>query len=204
MIARLKGLVDGVGEDWLIVDVGGVGYLVFASARTLAALPAPGEAVSLDVETHVREDHIHLYGFTGTAEKEQFGLLTSVQGVGAKMALAILSVLGPDDLVAAIANKDKTALSRANGVGPKLAQRIANELADKVSAPPPGAGAASPAQMAHQAAAAGVSADAVSALVNLGYRPQDAQAAVTRVLDRAGGEAPLSDMIRRALRELAS
>lgn len=207
MIARLKGLVDDLGEDWVIVDVGGVGYLVFASARTLNALPGKGEAVSLDVETHVREDHIHLYGFTGPAEKEQFTLLTSVQGVGAKMGLAILSVLGPQDLADAIAGGDKTALARANGVGPKLAQRIINELADKMPALPPAGlerGGAKPTAGPGGKAGAGVGADAVSALVNLGYKPADAQAAVGRILAAGEGEPPLAELIRLGLKELAS
>ncbi|MBB4210816.1 Holliday junction DNA helicase subunit RuvA [Rhodothalassium salexigens DSM 2132] len=213
MIARLKGLVDAVGEDWLIVDVGGVGYLVFASARTLGALPGLGEPVALDVETHVREDHIHLYGFTGTAEKDQFSLLTSVQGVGAKMALSVLSVLGPQDLADAIAHGDKTALTRANGVGPKVAQRLINELADKMPALPGsmpglagGAGGPGGSAMAGRAAApgGGVAHDAVSALVNLGYRPADAQAAVARLIKDAERDPPLADLIRQGLRELAS
>ena len=134
MIAKLAGLLDQAGSDSAVVDVGGVGYLVFCSARTLARMPAKGAPVSLLIETHVREDHIHLYGFSEPAERDWFRLLTTVQGVGAKLALALLGVLGPEDLMRAIAAADKASLARAPGVGQKLAQRIATELKDKVRA----------------------------------------------------------------------
>ncbi len=132
MIASLKGVLESVAEESAVVDVGGVGYLVFCSGRTLSNLPRPGEAVRFVVETHVREDHIHLYGFAETGERDWFRLLTTVQGVGAKVALAILSALGPEELVQAVVAQDKAAVSRANGVGPKLAGRIVLELKDKV------------------------------------------------------------------------
>ncbi|RME63240.1 MAG: Holliday junction branch migration protein RuvA, partial [Alphaproteobacteria bacterium] len=133
MIAKLSGLLDSVGADWAIVDVGGVGYLVYCSAKTLAGLPAPGARVALAIETHVREDHIHLYGFSGMRELAWFRMLQGVQGVGARVALAILSVLGPDQLGVAIAAQDAKAVARASGVGPKLAARIVNELKDKAA-----------------------------------------------------------------------
>src|SRR5262245_52430781 len=132
MIAKLTGVIDSKGADAAIVDVGGVGYQVFCSARSLNRLPAAGGAISLFIETHVREDHIHLYGFIDAAEREWFRLLTTVQGVGAKLALAILGVLSSGDLTQAILVQDKTSLTRASGVGPELAARIVAELQDKV------------------------------------------------------------------------
>src|SRR5215469_16365321 len=132
MIAKLTGILDRNGGDGVVIDVGGVGYLVFCSARTQRQLPGEGEAARLLIETHVREDHIHLYGFADEGERGAFRLLTTVQGVGAKLALAILSVLVPEALTTAIMAQDKAALARAEGVGPKLAQRIVNELKDKV------------------------------------------------------------------------
>ena len=141
MIGKLTGRVDSSGEDWAIVDVGGVGYLIYGSRRTLGGLPGRDEAVSLLIETHVREDHIHLFAFAEVAERDWFRLLLTVQGVGTRHALAILSVLGPEELTRAIAAQDKQALSRANGVGPKLASRIASELKDKAGAIALGAGA---------------------------------------------------------------
>jgi Holliday junction DNA helicase RuvA len=131
MIAKLRGLVDSVGQDNAVLDVSGVGYLVFASKRTLSALPPPGDVAALLIDTHVREDHIHLYGFLEAAERDWFGLLCTVQGVGARVALAILSVLPPERLVQAIAAQDKTPLTQASGVGPKVAGRIVSELKDK-------------------------------------------------------------------------
>ncbi|WP_425405689.1 Holliday junction branch migration protein RuvA [Hwanghaeella sp.] len=209
MIARLKGLLDEVGDDWLIVDVGGVGYLVFCSARTLSRLPGRGEAVRLDIETHVREDHIHLYGFGDASERAWFKLLTGVQGVGAKVGLAILSVLSPEQLTQAVAAGDKAAIARANGVGPKLAGRIASELKDKVGALTLGAaakatvaGEAGP--VGGEAAPAGSSADdAVSALVNLGYGRSEAFGAVARVIQDHGADVPLGELVRLGLKELA-
>ncbi len=199
MIAKLSGLLDSAGPDGVIVDVGGVGYLVFCSARTLRQLPGKGEVVRLVVETHVREDHIHLYGFIDEAERGIYRLLTTVQGVGAKLALAILGALSPDALVAAIAAQDRTALTQADGVGPKLATRIVVELRDKIGglslAPTPVAGA--------MPVLDGVAADAVSALVNLGYRRVDAFGAVARASRKVGSEAKLDALIRGGLKELA-
>jgi Holliday junction DNA helicase RuvA len=201
MIARLSGIVELLGEDRVVVDVGGVGYLVFCSGRTMGRLPGDGVPVQLHVETHVREDHIHLYGFIDTAEHEWFRLLTTVQGVGARVALAILSAMGPDDLVRAVASGDKAAVSRANGVGPKLAGRIVSELKDR-------AGGIALGPSATMAAGAGqkgdaVDADAVSALVNLGYGRSEAFGAVARVGNRLGGGAALADLIRGGLEELS-
>ena len=198
MIARLKGLVDGKGPDHVVVDVGGVGYLVFCSGRTLADLPANGEAVALHVETQVREDHIHLYGFREPAEREWFRLLLGVQGVGAKVALGLLSALAPAELTQAVALGESRMLTQAPGVGNKLAGRIAQELKDKVTNLALGAaGGREVAQVA-----AGPEADAISALVNLGYRPVDAATAV-RAASRETGNADLQSLIRDSLRELA-
>jgi Holliday junction DNA helicase RuvA len=199
MFARLKGIVDDVAEDSLILDVGGVGYLVYCSSRTLGNLPGRGEAVRLEIETHVREDHIHLYGFADLSERDWFRLLTTVQGVGARVGLAILSVLPPDGLTQAIAAQDKAAVARANGVGPKLAQRIVTELKDKV-----GGMALGPVATKSDAAPpadAGASEDAVSALVNLGYGRSEAFTAVAKAA-RAGAASDVSGLIREALREL--
>ncbi|MDH3230225.1 MAG: Holliday junction branch migration protein RuvA [Alphaproteobacteria bacterium] len=200
MIARLSGIVELLGEDRVVVDVGGVGYLVFCSSRTMGRLPGDGVPVQLHIETHVREDHIHLYGFIDAAEREWFLLLTTVQGVGARVALAILSAMGPDDLVRAVASGDKAAVSRANGVGPKLAGRIVSELKDK-------AGGIALGPMAAMAAGGqsggAVDADAVSALVNLGYGRSEAFGAVARAGNRLGGGAALPDLIRAGLEELS-
>jgi len=198
MIARLKGLVDGVGPDWAVIDVGGVGYLIFGSSRTLTRLGRPGDAVSVFVETHVREDHIHLYGFVDAAERDWFRLLLTVQGVGGKVALAILSAIAPDELARAIAAGDRTSLSRAQGVGPKLAARLATELKDKVGA------VALPVASAVGAPAAGVGAagEAVSALVNLGYRRFEAEDAIRQAIVGAGDDAPVATLVRAGLRTL--
>jgi len=196
MIAKLSGLVDSATGEGAVLDVNGVGYLVFCSPRTLARLPAKGAPASLLIETHVREDHIHLYGFADLPERDWFRLLTTVQGVGAKLALAVLGVLGPDDLARAIASGDKASLSRAPGVGPKLAGRIAAELKDKAGSIAIGpALAALPEQ--------GAEADAVSALVNLGYRRAEAYQAVATATRRLGGEAPVDQLIRAGLQELS-
>lgn len=210
MIARLKGLLDEVGDDWLIVDVGGVGYIVFCSARTLSRLPGRGEAVRIEIETHVREDHIHLYGFGDAQERAWFKLLTGVQGVGAKVCLAILSVLSPEQLTQAIASGDKAAIARANGVGPKLAGRIASELKDKVgglslgtAAQTGAAGGDKPSDDAIAAGAGSSADDAVSALVNLGYGRSDAFGAVARVIQDKGADTPLGELVRLGLKELA-
>jgi Holliday junction DNA helicase RuvA len=198
MIAMLAGVVEQAVAEGVVVDVNGVGYLVFASARTLARVPARGEPLKLLVETHVREDHIHLYGFADEAERAWFRLLTTVQGVGAKLALAVLGVLGPDALVSAIMAQDKAALARADGVGPKLAQRIVNELKDKVGGIALGPAAA----VGAAAAPKGAAADAVSALVNLGYSRSDAFGAVHEAAKRLGGEAKIDALIRAGLQAL--
>jgi Holliday junction DNA helicase RuvA len=203
MIAKLAGLLDQVMSDGAVIDVGGVGYLVFCSTRTIGQLPPPGAATRLLVETHVREDHIHLYGFIDAVERDWFRLLTTVQGVGARLALALLSAISPDALALAILAQDKATLARADGVGPRLAARIANELRDKVgglatAAPTPVTGIAAVAN-----AEAGATADAVSALVNLGYRRAEAFGAVAAAARKLGEEAALDALIRAGLRELA-
>jgi holliday junction DNA helicase RuvA len=200
VIAKLKGVVDTVDVDSAIVDVGGVGYLVSASARTLRELAA-GDEVTVLVETIVREDAIALYGFLETAERDWFRILTTVQGVGARVALSILSTLSPDELARAIAAQDRATLSRPTGVGPKLAARLATELKDKAAAfgvAPAGKGVEAPAMPAGS-----INEDAVSALVNLDYKRVEAFGAVARVTQRLGVEATLDAVIRAALRELA-
>lgn len=203
MIARLRGLVDQTDADGVVIDVGGVGYLVFCSGQTRSRLPAKGEAATLLIETHMREDHIHLYGFADEAERDWFRLLTTVQGVGTKVALAILTALDLDDLAHSIAAQDKAGLTRAAGVGPRLATRIASELKDKVGALTLGPAAAALAEGGAEGADR-TTTDAVSALVHLGYRPADAFGAVARAR-RGLGEAPaLDDLVRAGLRELTS
>ncbi len=205
MIGKLKGIVDSFGDDFVLLDVGGVCYEAFCSSRSLAALPKPGEAATLFVEMIVREDMIRLYGFAGQAEKSWFRTLTGVQGVGARVALAILSVLTPSELASAIALQDKTAIGRANGVGPKLAQRIVTELKGK--APDLGAvdaGALGLQTALGDGAAAGNVTDAVSALTNLGYSSQLASGAVARIIAREGEDVPTEKLIRLGLRELSS
>lgn len=207
MIARLKGLVDSLGEDCAVIDVGGVGYLVFCSGRTLARLTV-GTATALHVETHVREDHIHLYGFLDGGEREWFNLLTTVQGVGAKVALAILSVATPEQLLQTIAAGDRTTLTRASGVGPKLAVRILTELKDKAGKlslggfSPASAASIALAPAAEAAAVGGVMEDAISALVNLGYKRLEAFEAVGVVARDLGEGADSATLIRHALKRL--
>ena len=200
MIASLSGIVERIAAESAVIDVNGVGYLVFASARTLGRLPARGEPARLHIETHVREDHIHLYGFAEESERDWFRLLTTVQGVGAKTALAILGTLPPDALATAIMAQDKPALTRADGVGPKLAQRILSELRDKV-----GGIALGPAvqQKSGAETQAGAAQDAVSALVNLGYPRSDAFSAVAGAARSLGGEAPFDALFKASLKELA-
>ena len=198
MIAKLTGRIEALEENRCVVDVGGVGYLVQASTRTLAALPA-GAAATLLIETQVREDAIVLYGFFEAAEREWFRLLTTVQGVGAKVALSILSALSPRELIAAIQAGDRGSLTRASGVGAKLAVRLLTELRDKAGAMPTGIGF-SPVL---PPPAGGVEADTLSALVNLGYRRQEAQIAVGRAIERLGDGAGLAALIRESLKELA-
>ncbi len=205
MIAKLSGRLDSSGAGWAVVDVAGVGYLAFCSVRTLNNLPGPGEPVRMLIETHVREDHIHLYGFLEAAERDWFRLLTTVQGVGARMALAILSVLTPAQLVQAIAAQDKAALTRANGVGAKLAGRVVSELKDKAGSIVLGEAARIAAAIDGAAPPAeAVPEDAVSALVNLGYGRGEAFGAVAQAARHLGGDAPVEAVIRAGLRELAS
>ena len=203
MIGKLKGVVDSVDEENLIIDVNGVGYLVSASARTLRALPAVGEAAELLIETHVREDAIRLYGFLTTAEREWFRLLQSVQGVGAKVALGILGALSADALSSAIAKQDKAMMARAPGVGPKLAARLVLELKDK--APALGAadfaGADGGAERTPKLPKA--AEDAILALVGLGYAHPQAAAAVARISAQLGHEAQTAALVRAGLKELA-
>lgn len=208
MIAKLSGLVDSIREGHAVIDVNGVGYLVFCSSRTLGLLPARGQPVSLQIETHVREDHIHLYGFGSDAERDWFKLLMTVQGVGAKVALSILGALAPLELAQAIVAGDRATVSRAEGVGPKLAQRIVTELKDKAGIIGLQASVQSqaPAAAATNGAAAieGELADAVSALVNLGYRRVEAFSAVTNASRKLGADAAVGDLIRAGLKELGT
>lgn len=208
MIAKLTGRVDSVSDEGLVLDVNGVGYLVFCSSRTLGAVARATGPVSLHIETHVREDHIHLYGFLEAAERNAFRMLTTVQGVGARLALAILSVLSGDALVQAIAAGDRAALTQASGVGPKLATRILTELKDKVGSLAAGVAGDAILPAGPQAPSAngdgqGATADAVSALVNLGYGRSEAFAAVARAARAKGAEATVEILIREGLLELA-
>jgi Holliday junction DNA helicase RuvA len=203
VIAKLKGLVDSVDTDSAVIDVGGVGYLVSASARTLRDLAVGGQATML-VETIVREDAISLYGFLETAERDWFRILTTVQGVGARVALSILSTLSPDEIARAIAAQDKATLSRPAGVGPKLAARLATELKDKAAAFGIAPAPVSETKPGAPAAATGsINEDAISALVNLGYKRVEAFGAVARVTQRLGADARLDAVIRAGLQELA-
>ena len=197
MIARLRGLLDSFGADHAVVDVGGVGYLVSLSTRSLAALGAIGSEVLLHVETQVSDDAIRLVGFATLEERDWFRLLTSVQGVGTRVALAILSALNAEELQRAVMSGDKAMVGRAQGVGPKLAQRIVNELKDKVGGALAGLGegaAAAPALSGH-------TADAVSALQNLGFRPVEASAAVAKAESELGPDAGLDALVRTALKK---
>ncbi|MGA7326841.1 MAG: Holliday junction branch migration protein RuvA [Rhodomicrobium sp.] len=205
MIGKLRGTVDSAGADYVIIDVSGVGYEVACSSRTLASLPHAGEPVALFIETHVREDAIRLFGFLSEAERGWFRLLQSVQGVGAKVALSILSTLDVPQIANAIALQDKATVTRAPGVGPKVALRIVNELKDK--APPLAhASATLPAAMNGATLPASPvlpSAEAVSALVNLGYAQPQANAAIAAAMQKAGEAPRTEDLIRLGLRELA-
>ncbi|MER8980686.1 Holliday junction branch migration protein RuvA [Mesorhizobium sp. M0870] len=205
MIGKLKGTLDEVDEDHCLVDIHGVGYVAYCSARTLAALPSPGEAVVLFIETYVREDMLRLYGFQSQLEREWFRLLmNNVPGVGAKVALAILSTLAPADLANAIALRDIAMVSRAPGVGKKVAERIVTELKNKA---PAYAGTASGTMGLKQELGDGVASvpitDAVSALVNLGYSRDTAANAVAAALKTAGEDADAPKLIRFGLKELA-
>jgi holliday junction DNA helicase RuvA len=201
MIARLRGRLDTIGEDHVVVDVGGVGYLVHCAARTLHALPRPGEAVDLLIETQVREESITLYGFGDATERAWFRLLQTVQGVGARVALAILGVLAPDQLAAAVAAQDKAPLTRASGVGPRLASRIVAELESRAGELPAGTPWLAPAPATTTPGAAG---DAFSALVNLGYGRSEAHAAIAKAHATLGPEADVDALIRAGLAELAA
>lgn len=203
MIAKLTGRLDSAGDSHAVVDVGGVGYLLRCSARTLAALPQAGGAVSVATEMIVREDAIELFGFAEAAERDWFRLLTTVQGVGARIALALLSALPLDDLARAIATGDRAMLTRADGVGPKLAARLANELKDKVGGLGVGGIAVDGAAAPGAAASGGPASDAVSALVNLGYRRNEAESAIGKAVAKVGESASVEGMIAAALRELA-
>ncbi len=197
MIAKLTGTLDDFGPDWAVIDVSGVGYLVQASAKTLASLGPRGERVTVHTELQVSENDMRLIGFASGAEREWFRLLTAVQGVGSKVALAILSALSVDELQRACAGSDAAMVARAQGVGPKLASRIVNELKDKAGVLPGAAGVVA------AIAAGSASADAVSALQNLGFKPAVASAAVARALDELGEGAELNALVRLGLKRAA-
>jgi holliday junction DNA helicase RuvA len=203
MIGKLKGVIDSYGEDFVILDVNGVGYVVHCSARTLQALPAQGEATVLAIETHVREDQIRLFGFTSDIEREWFRLLQTVQGVGTRVALSVLSTLKPGDLATAVAMRDKAAVARTPGVGPKVAERIVTELKDKA----PAYADLDPAvirlssQLEEKRAPQPI-ADAISALVNLGYGQPQAAAAIAAATREAGEAADTARLVRLGLKEL--
>ena len=195
MIARLTGILAETSADGAVIDVGGVGYQVLASARTLDALGPVGSAVLILTELQVREDGWTLFGFGSAGERETFRILTGVQGVGGRVALAILSTFTPDELARAVSSGDKAMIARANGVGPKLAARIANELQGKLGAPGLAGAASSP--LPRQGAAA----DAMSALANLGFKPAEASAAVAAANEELGPDASLDALVRLALRK---
>jgi Holliday junction DNA helicase RuvA len=204
MIGKLKGVIDSYGEDFVIIDVHGVGYQVHCSTRTLQELPRAGEPATLSIETHVREDQIRLFGFHGDIEREWFRLLQTVQGVGAKVALNVLGTLKPSDLASAIATRDKAMVARTPGVGPKVAERIVTELKDKA----PAYAHIDPALAQLSGAldekrAPRPVADAVSALVNLGYGQPQAAAAIAAAARNAGDGAEVKTLIRLGLRELS-
>ena len=200
MIGRLRGRVDGRGDGWVLIDVGGVGYMVEGSARMMDNLPGDGEAVSLAIETYVREDQLRLFGFASEKERSWFRLLMGVQGVGAKVALAIQGVLSADDLTQAVAAEDKAMVARAPGVGPKVAQRIVQELKDKIPE------AQFIAAAGHAADDAGVKVleEALSALTNLGYQRVQANQALMVARGKLGDEAgSIEALIKQALKEMA-
>jgi holliday junction DNA helicase RuvA len=201
LIGKLKGIVDSHGEDFVILDVQGVGYIVHCSGRTLQKLPRPGEAAVLAIDTQMREDSIKLFGFLSEAERDWFRLLQSVQGVGAKVALAIQTALDVAELASAIGRQDKAALARAPGVGPKLAARIASELKDKAAAS--GMAGAAVRLSERDGGAPAAAQDALSALVHLGYGRPQAAAAVAASVAALGEDAPAAELILRGLKELA-
>ncbi|NHT78031.1 Holliday junction DNA helicase subunit RuvA [Rhizobium sp. PP-F2F-G38] len=204
MIGKLKGTIDEIGDDHVVIDVHGVGYVAYCSARTLGKLGSAGEAAVLFIETYVREDQLRLFGFLSALEREWFRLLQSVQGVGAKVALAVLSVLTPGELANAIALQDKTSISRAPGVGPKVAVRIVTELKNKAPAfaGDAAAGIGFKQELGEGAVPAPV-ADAVSALTNLGYSRDQAANAISAALRNGGEGADSAKLIRLGLRELS-
>ncbi len=203
MIGKLRGLVESVGKDWVIVDVGGVGYEVYCASKTLSKLPNIGQSVTLTIETHVREDSIRLFGFLYEAERSWFRLLQNVQGVGTKVALSVLGILEPHELANAIALQDKKQIGRAPGVGPKVAQRIVSELQDKA----PGLLATGEigVKMPNISASGQLSpvSDSISALVNLGYGIGEATTAIASVSERLGEGVKTEELIRQGLKELA-
>ncbi|ABA05978.1 Holliday junction DNA helicase subunit RuvA [Nitrobacter winogradskyi Nb-255] len=204
MIGKLKGVIDSYGEDYVILDVGGVGYQVHCASRTLQALPSPGQAAVLSIETYVREDQIKLFGFRTDHEREWFRLLQTVQGVGARVALAVLGTLSPADLASAIALRDKASVARTPGIGPKVAERIVTELKDKA----PSFANVDP-TVVHLAGdlddqrAPRPVRDAISALVNLGYGQPQATAAIAAASRGAGENAETAQLIRLGLKELS-
>jgi holliday junction DNA helicase RuvA len=204
MIGKLRGIIDSYGEDNIVIDVNGVGYVVHCSARTLQSLPAQGDPVTLAIETHVREDQIRLFGFSSDVEREWFRLLQTVQGVGTKVALAILSTLKPAELATAISMRDKAMVARTPGVGPKVAERVVTELKDKA----PKYADVDPAVVrlagaVDEKSAPRPVADAVSALINLGYGQPQAAAAIAAAARAAGEGADTAQLIRLGLKELA-
>ena len=203
MIAKLKGLIDNIGQGWVVIDVGGVGYLVFCSSRTLGQFVV-GDVAEILVETHVREDHIHLYGFCDSIERDWFKLLTTVQGVGVKVALGMLGVLSPEQLVQAVVTQDKKMITQAPGVGSKLATRILSELKDKVESIVIDANLIGISQggIITNGVGAGTLSDAASALVNLGYQPSQALSAVSRAASKMDEGAAVEALIRGGLNEL--
>ena len=201
MIAKLTGVLDSLGEDSLIIDVSGVGYLVFCSSRTLRSIGKFGDPLTLFIETHVREDHIHFYGFLDTSEHEWFRLLTTVQGVGAKVALAVLGTLSPKELENAFLTEDKALLTRAPGVGQRLAVRLLAELRDKVS----GFGVLSVKNSVGEVVDnSGPISDAVSALMNLGYGRAAAFGAVSHSAQELGEEITVENLVKAGLQELSA
>jgi Holliday junction DNA helicase RuvA len=203
MIARLKGIIEDMGDTWVIIDVNGVGYLASCSRQTLTHMGAIGEATSLHIETVLRQDNLQLYGFSTLEEKEIFLLLTTVQGVGMRVGLALLSALTPDQVLHAIATQDKTAMTRADGVGPKLASRILSELKDKVpqltAVSTVVANQSGVAAQPFSVPASSELEEAISALINLGYRRSEAQQAIQNARQNLGEGAALSDLIRVGL-----
>ena len=205
MIAKLTGTIDAIGLDTIVIDVGGVGYLVFATARAIAAAGGVGDTATVHTELLVSENDMRLVGFASASERDWFRLLTGVQGVGSKVALAILSALEPTELTRAVATGDKALVARANGVGPKLALRIVNELKDRaggIAADPIAGGTVGDGPTTH--APSSNSADAVSALLNLGFKPAQASAAVAAADTEAGEDATLDTLVRLALKKAGS